>query len=201
MRVAPLAALLLSLAVPAAAQEAATHDPAKAEGGSFEVDRGHTQVLFAVNHMGFSRFYGQFTSVSGTLELDPVNPAASRLSVTFPTGLVSTSSEKLTAELAGSDWLDARANSRITFASTKVEPTGAGSARVTGDLTLHGVTKPVTLDVTFTGAGRNPMSKRYTVGFEAKGSLDRSQFGVTKYVPLIGDKVDLILTGAFERKE
>ena len=89
----------------------------------------------------------------------------------------------------------------MTFVSTKVTPEGKDKAKVSGSLTLNGVTKPVTLDVTLVGAGTNPLSKKFTVGFEAAGTLKRSDFGVKTYVPLIGDELHLTIAGAFERQD
>ncbi len=114
---------------------------------------------------------------------------------------MTTTSAKLTDELKGDQWLDAGKYPTMTFVSTKVAPAGKDHAKVTGDLTLHGVTKPVTLDVTLVGAGANPLNKKYTVGFEATGTLKRSEFGVKTYVPLIGDELHLTIAGAFERQD
>ena len=88
----------------------------------------------------------------------------------------------------------------MTFKSTRVEKTGATTAQVTGDLTLHGVTKPVTLQARFFGFGANPFNKKPTVGFEVTGKIKRSDFGVTKYVPMIGDEVDLSISAPFEKQ-
>ena len=97
------------------------------------------------------------------------------------------------------DWLDAAKFPTATFKSDKITAT-KGTAHVAGTLTLHGVTKPVVFTVTFNGAGVNPLDKAYTVGFEVRGRIKRSAFGVTKYVPLVGDDVDLIISAAFEQK-
>ncbi|GJD98369.1 Protein YceI [Methylobacterium isbiliense] len=194
--------LLLSLLVggPALAQTA-TRDPAQIQAGTYAVDPGHTQVGWRVSHFGFSHYSGGFSGVSGTLDLDPKNPAAAKLSIRIPVGSVSTTSAKLTGELKGEQWLDEAKYPEMTFVSTKVEPVGADKAKVTGDLTLHGVTKPVTLDVTLVGAGVNPLNKKVTVGFEATGVLKRSAYGVKTYVPLIGDDLQLTIDGAFERRD
>ena len=112
----------------------------------------------------------------------------------------STTNEKLDGELRGDQWLDAGKFPDAHFVSRTVTETGPNSADVLGDLTLHGVTKPVTLHVSFNGAGTNPIDKAYTVGFDARGTIKRSDFGVTKYVPLVGDEVDLIISAAFEGK-
>ena len=195
--------LALALAIPAApvlAQEQpATHDPAKVQAGTYAVDPNHTQVSFTVSHMGFSNYAGTFSGASGELTLDPKTAAASALKVTIPVKTVMTTSAKLDDELKGAQWLDAGQFPDMTFVSTKVVPEGKGKAKVTGDLTLHGVTKPVSLEVSFVGAGMNPLSKKYDVGFEAKGDLKRSDFGVKTYVPLIGDTLHLAIAGAFEK--
>ena len=194
------AALALATSVPALAQTPPTHDPAKVEGGSYKVDPNHTQVMFSVSHMGFSTYTGTFSGADGELTLDPKTASASALKVSVPVKSVMTTSTKLDEELRSADWLDAGQFPDMTFVSTKVTPAGKGKAKVTGDLTIHGVTKPATLEVSFVGAGVNPLDKKYTVGFEAKGDVKRSDFGVKKYVPLIGDTLHLSIAGAFEHQ-
>ncbi|GLS44135.1 YceI family protein [Methylobacterium brachythecii] len=194
-------AVALAFAGAAQAQTAATRDPAQIQAGHYTVDAGHTQVGWRVSHMGFSNYTGGFSEVSGTLDLQPKDPAAAKLSVKIPVSSVATTSEKLAGELKGDKWLDAAKYPDMTFVSTKVTPAGQDKAKVTGDLTLHGVTKPVTLDVTLVGAGTNPLSKKVNVGFEATGTLKRSEFGVKTYVPLIGDDLHLVIAGAFERQD
>lgn len=186
-------------AAPAVAQ-VASRDAAKVEAGTYSVEPYHTRILFAVNHMGFTTYFGDFTGASGSLTLNPKSAAASALDVSVPVDSVSTTNAKLDGELKGADWLDAAKFPTITFKSTKVTRSGPDAAKVNGDLTLHGVTKPVTLTVTFNGAGTNPLDKKYTTGFQATGKIKRSDFGVTKYVPLIGDTVDLTISGAFEKQ-
>lgn len=193
--------LVLVLCGTALAQTAPTRDPAQIQAGTYAVDADHTQVGWRVSHMGFSNYTGGFSGVSGTLALDPKNPLDSKLSVVIPVASVTTTSAKLTEELKGDQWLDAGKYSEMTFVSTKVAPAGKGKAKVTGDLTLHGVTKPVTLDVSLVGAGTNPLNKKVTVGFEATGTIKRSEFGVKTYVPLIGDELHLTIAGAFERQD
>ena len=198
----PLALLMAAVAVTASrAQTPATHDPAEVQAGTYVVEPSHTQVLFSVAHMGFSTYTGTFSGASGELKLDPKNAAASALQVSVPVASVMTTSAKLTDELKSPQWLDAAKFPAMTFTSTKVVPDGKGKAKVTGDLTLHGVTKPVTLDITFVGAGMNPLAKKYTVGFDVTGEIKRSDFGVKTYVPLIGDTLHLTIAGAFIRKE
>ncbi len=177
----------------------ADHDPAHVRAGSYKVEPEHTQIGFTVSHMGFSDYSGRFTGVAGSLALDPKAPAGARLDVTAPVASVSTTSAKLDDELRGPDWLDAGRFPTVRFRSTRVAPDGPGRARIEGELTLHGVTRPVVLQARFVGAGVNPLSKAYTVGFQATGTFSRSAFGVKTYVPLIGDAVTLTLAGAFEK--
>jgi polyisoprenoid-binding protein YceI len=195
-------ALALGLATvgSALAQAPAPRDASKVEAGTYALDPNHTQVVFTVSHMGFSNYTGLFSGASGDLTLDPKAAAASTLNVSVPVASVMTTSPKLDAELKSAQWIDAAQFPVMTFVSTKVVPDGADKATVTGDLTLHGVTKPIVLSVTFVGAGTNPLSKKLTVGFEATGEIKRSDFGVKTYVPLIGDALHLTIAGAFERK-
>ena len=196
-----LSLLALLVATPVLAQTPPTRDPAQIQAGTYVVDPNHTQVGWRVSHMGFSNYAGGFSDVSGTLDLQPKNPSAAKLTIKIPVASVTTTSAKLTDELKGDQWLDAAKFPEMTFVSTKVTPEGKDKAKVAGNLTLHGVTKPVTLDVTLVGAGVNPLSKKVTVGFDATGTLKRSEFGVKTYVPLIGDDLHLTIAGAFERQD
>jgi polyisoprenoid-binding protein YceI len=196
--VAALAAIAIAAAAPVHAQPATA--PAAAQAGTYAVEPSHTRVLFAVSHLGFSTWYGDFTHATGTLVLDPNDPSKSHVEVSVPTASVSTTNTVLDGELKSADWFDAAKFPAMTFTSTKVTVTAPGRAEVAGNLTLHGVTQPVTLTATFNAAGVNPLSKAYTAGFEVSGKIKRSAFGVTKYVPMVGDDVTLIISAAFERK-
>jgi polyisoprenoid-binding protein YceI len=197
----PLAAAVAAFALTGSAIAEVSHDPASVRAGGYVVEPNHTRVLFAVNHMGFTTYYGDFTGVSGKLDLNPSAPGASSVSVSIPTASVSTTNATLDGELKGADWLDAGKFPAITFKSTSVTPTGPSTAKITGDLTLHGVTRPVTLDASFHGAGVNMLDHKYTVGFDAVAHINRSDYGVKTYVPLIGDQVDVIISAAFEKAD
>jgi len=190
------------LAVPAAGLSqapVANPAPAAVRAGSYHVEPTHTRVQFAVSHMGFSEWYGDFTGVTGTLELDPKAPGKSAVSVKIPVASVSTTNATLDGELRNPDWFDAARYPDITFTSTKVTLTSSRSALVAGNLTFHGVTRPVTLKAEFLASGTNPLSKGYTVGFNATTRLKRSDFGIKTYLPLIGDEVTLRISAAFEK--
>lgn len=194
------AAFALAASGQVAAAQTANTDPSSVQAGSYALETGHARILFAVSHMGFSTWYGDFSGATGSLTIDPKNVSAAKLSVSIPVASVSTTNAVLDGELKSPQWFDAAKFPTITFTSTKVTQTGPGTAEVAGNVTFHGVTKPVTLAATFKAAGANPMSKAFTIGFEVKGKLKRSDFGVTTYVPLIGDEVDLTISAPFEKK-
>ncbi|MFC6791018.1 YceI family protein [Methylobacterium komagatae] len=195
-----LAALLLHGSAALAQEPPAdpTQDPNQVRAGSYVLDPDHGKITWSVNHLGYSTYYGQFTGVSATLQLDPKAPAKSRLTATVPLSGVLTGSSRLDQHLSGADFFDTAANPTANFTATGVEPTSPTTARITGDLTLRGVTKPVSLDATFTQAGTNPIDRRYTVGFEGRTVIKRSDFGVNAYLPMVGDEVTLRIAGEFK---
>jgi polyisoprenoid-binding protein YceI len=195
-------ALALLAAVPAAAQAPAipgAPQSARVTAGTYRLEPNHTQIGFAVDHMGFSIFRGFFSQASGSLTLDPANPAKAQLAVTVPIASVRTTSDKLNEELVSPDWFDAAQFPNATFVSTAVTLGPDNTALVDGNLTLHGVTKPARMQVHFHGAGINPMDKALTAGFDARLGFNRSDFGVSKYVPIVSDHVELTIAGAFEK--
>ncbi|MCW2315491.1 polyisoprenoid-binding protein YceI [Rhodoblastus acidophilus] len=192
------AAVVIAASLPVVAQEA-SHDPASVQEGAYSIEPAHTRVLFSVSHMGFTNYYGEFPNARGALDLKPKALASSTLEIHIPTASVSTGNAKLNGELASAQWLDAERFPEIVFKAEKITPTGKTTANVTGALTLHGVTRPVTLAAKFHGAGVNVLDKKYTVGFDVSGKIKRSDFGVNTYLPLIGDELDLTIAAAFER--
>jgi polyisoprenoid-binding protein YceI len=196
--VTPLGAALAALLLAGSAQAATA--PAAVQAGSYAVEPSHTRVVFAVDHFGTSTWYGDFSKATGALKLDPKAPASSSVEVSVPVATVSTTNGVLDGELKAADWLDAAKCPAMTFKSTKVTPTGPDRATVAGELTIHCVTKPVTLEARFHGAGVNPLTKAYTVGFDARGKIKRSEFGVAKYVPMVSDEVELILSAPFVKQ-
>jgi polyisoprenoid-binding protein YceI len=190
------AATAVSTGAGAGAASAPALDTVKA--GTYKVESFHTQVGFSLSHFGFTNYAGLFSGATGSLRLDPTHPAASRLDVTIPVDSILTTVPKLTDELKGEKWFDVAKFPQATFASTSVTLGSGGEATIAGNLTLHGVTKPVVLHAHLVGAGVNPLDKAYTVGFQASGTIKRSDFGVSLYAPALGDDVDLSIAGAFE---
>lgn len=181
-------------------QGGSVDDFAQAEGGAFGVEPLHTRVLFGVAHFGFTTYYGEFSGVSGSLDLDPKHPSASKLDIQIPVASIDTTNAELNGELKDDQWFDAVKYPNISFKATKVTITEPGKADVFGDLTLHGTTQSIVLHAVFHGAGTNPLSKRYTVGFDASAKIKRTEFGISTLVPLISDDVDIIISAAFERQ-
>ncbi len=192
------AALVSVAALAPASAQVSTTSPAKVPAGTYKVEPYHTRILFAVSHMGFTTWYGNFSDASGSLTFDSKAPAKSALDISFPTASVTTTNAKLDGELKSPMWFDATQYPTITFKSTKVMVTGHDQGIIEGELTFHGQTHPVKLLAHFNGGGTNPLDKAYTIGFNATGTLSRAAWGVKTYEPLIGDKVGLILSGAFE---
>ena len=209
-----IGAAALAITAPLAAQIATetlgARDATRVTGGTYTVDNEHTLVRWSVDHLGITPYFGIFGQVTGSLVLDPKDPAAARVDVTIPVAQVTTASKGLTEHLLRAP---AKAGGKpdffgpnpapARFVSTSIVPdTAAGKARITGNLTLNGVTKPVTLDASFYGAGKAPpeMGGEEMVGFEATSKIKRSDFGIDTAIPLVSDEVDLEIVAAFTKK-
>ncbi|PTQ10096.1 hypothetical protein CLG96_13245 [Sphingomonas oleivorans] len=193
-----------AVAIPVIAQNMPTEAPGKADpalvkAGTYSIDPSHAQIGFTVRHFGFNDYFGLFGSPKGTLTLDPANPAKAAVSVEIPLSAIATSSEGLTTHLKKPEFFDVEKFPTATFKSTSVAVSGT-SAKIAGTLTIKGVTKPVTLDAQFVGAGTNPFNKKDTIGFSATTKLKRSDFGVSYGIPLVTDEVDLKISVAFEKQ-
>lgn len=176
-----------SLAVPAA---------------TYTIDPRHAQIIFGIQHMGLSTFYGRFGHVTGTLTFDPEQPSKSTLNAQIDMTNLSTHVEALDKELSGGVF-HADKFPTATFVSTGIVKSGANTGTVTGDLTIAGVTKPVTLNVTFNGGRNSPLPLQpYRIGFDASGIIKRSDFGLTKMMwsGMVADDVSLRIECELEKK-
>lgn len=166
---------------------------------TYACDPGHTEVRFSYTHAGFSTQTGELDEITCSLTLDEADPASAKLQATVKAASIHTGVAALDADLAGEKFLDAAKFPDIGFTSTKVERTGDKTAKVTGDLTLHGVTRPVTLDVTLVAKGTHPVGQFFDyykgewAGFSATTTIKRSDFGVDGFVPVVSDELQIVI--------
>lgn len=163
---------------------------AQAAAETFTLDPSHTYVLWHINHFGFSNPSGKWMA-EGTLVLDETRPQDSKVNVTIHTADIVTGIPKLDEHLKKKEFFDVTKFPTATFVSDKVNVTGKNTAKVHGILTIHGVTKPITLDVTLNKIGISPITQKKTAGFTASTKLKRSDFGMTTYLPGLGDEVKI----------
>jgi polyisoprenoid-binding protein YceI len=169
---------------------------------TYTLEPDYTQGVFRWNHLGFSSPAAQFAQGVGTLEFDQADPTKSSVTVTIPLGSLYTGVPALDDDFRSTDFFDTARFPTATFRSTKVEKLAAADQlKVSGDLSLHGMTKPIVLDVMVVKVGTNPRSNLPTIGFDAKTTLKRSDFGLGKYVPQVGDEIQMhLISQAVEAK-
>jgi polyisoprenoid-binding protein YceI len=207
-----LTALVLTcgsgLAADKPAADAAIPQPSTAPvpAGAYKLDKAHASLIFRVNHVGFSHYTGRFTRYDAQLQFDPANPAKSSIKVQIDPKSIDADGAPagFMAALAGKDWLDADKHPEMTYRSTKVERVGTNGLRISGDLTLHGVTRPVQLNGTYNGGyASHPFEPQARIGFSATGELKRSEFGIATGIPAPGttmgvsDAVEIIVEAEF----
>ncbi|MGB8366466.1 MAG: YceI family protein [Rhizomicrobium sp.] len=201
-------AVVLAMAVSVDLQSCAwaenfSTDPGQVPSGSYRMDTAHSQVLFSIVHLGMTNYYGRFDRLSGTLKFDSGQPEKSSVSVAIETASIDTPSERLNDELKSTIVFAADRFPSASFESVSIVRTGYNTGRITGNLTIKGVTKPVTLDTVFTGSGNDLVSGAYAIGFHASTTIKRSDFGLTGAIwdSLVSDDVKLIIEAMFEHEK
>ena len=194
--------LVLAATAPLALADTAPASVAPVPKGAYTMDKAHTSLIFRVNHLGFSSFTGRFTRLDARLETDPSKLTASKLNVTIDPASVETDNapEGFLDMVRGKGWLETADFPEMKFRSTRVEVTAANQIRVQGELTFHGVTRPIVLDAKYNGGyAGHPMDPHARIGFSATGKFKRSDFGVTVGIPApgttmgVGDEVEIVL--------
>jgi len=181
-------------------------DASRVTAGTYKLDREHTLVKWNVDHFGFNDYFGLFGQITGTMTMDPANIEAATFEIMVPVAEVTVASAGLKDHLLrpGKDGSDpdffGPEPGMARFTSTSVTQTGDMTANVTGNLTINGKTGPVMLAVEFAGAGTNPMNKKETVGFHARGVMDRTGWGIDYGTPLVSKDVELTISAAFEKQ-
>jgi len=160
----------------------------------YSLDPAHTSVIVTWNHFGFSHPTADIPNTTGTVVFDKENPEQSRVDVTLPVAQIDTHVPALTKEFLGADYFNVSKYPSAVFHSTKVTAKGDNKFDVEGNLTLKGITKPVTLHATLTKQGEHPMVKKQAIGFDATADIKRSDFKLDKYVPAVGDDVTLTIS-------
>jgi polyisoprenoid-binding protein YceI len=198
MRFFAPAAIGLALAMPVCAAAAPSLDPAKAPAGHYELDRRHTAVLASVLHEGVSHFIMRLDQVSGAYDYDPANPRATKISITMDARSLDAGDAAINKQFAD-QFLDASHNPQITFTSTAIRASDATHGQVTGQLTFHGVTRPVTLQVAYNGFAPN-LILGSRMGFSASTVIRRSDFGSNAWEGPVGDDVRITIETEFVHK-
>jgi len=196
-----LAALLVSSG--AAAQTAAIN-PALAPSGRYRVVRDHTQVVFSAMHLGLSPYFGRLGGATGTLNFSPLDPSRSALAIELDAKSIATMSDAVSRALCADDAFACAKSPKIAFKSTAIKRTGDTAGEITGDLTIAGVTKPVTLTARFHGGMQGPLGQdNYQLGFSAEATIKRSDFGLTKMIwsPTVSDDIHLEIAAEFEQEQ
>lgn len=204
MRVYAASALCFALiAAPGVSAQSVSKDPSHAPSGAYQLDPAHSQILFSVLHIGLTDYYGRFDRVSGTLNFDSAQPERSSVAVTIDTSSVDTPSQRLAEDLRGSNVFDIAQFANASFKSTSVARTGPSTGRISGELTIRNVTRPVTLDVVFNGGEQDPLKGNYAVGFRATATIKRSDFGMTGMIwsSFVSDDVQLVIEALFQHEK
>ena len=197
----PIKALAVGAALTLCQQAVASESPdiKAAESGIYTADAGHAYITFSYSHLGYSNPFLRWRNWTAELDWNEDKPSASKVRVEIDASSIDSGVDKFDAHLRSADFFDVANHPKITFVSTDIEETGANTGKLTGNLTVKGETKPVTLDVVFNKAGEDSRRPIYKLGFSARGKVKRTDHGVGRYVPYIGDDVDLIIEVEFDR--
>ena len=188
-----------ALAAPVLAQPSL--DVSTAPAGTYEIDKGHAFIFFKINHLGFSNIIGRFNEFESTLELDPENLSNSSVAVTIQTASIDVGNKAFEDHLRSDDLFDSETYPEISFVSTSLTRDSDEKGKLTGDLTMHGETKPVTFDVTFNGTGPHFRSGKQVLGFSAMAKIDRSEWGITYALPNVPAEVTLVIEAEYHHAD
>lgn len=198
VRSIPVALALSFIITSSAVADAQSRDPAQAPAGVYELDKRHASLIVRVIHMGFSHYTMRFNGLAGGFTYDPANWQTSKVVITVDPKSIDTEDNGFNKTVAG--YFEPDKYPVIQFTSTSLTPTAEGEGDLAGDLTLHGVTRPVTLKVVFNGVGSGLLGAGTRMGFSGAGRIKRSDFQITGGRPYAGDNVDLQFDVEFVRR-
>ncbi|HBR69527.1 MAG TPA: hypothetical protein DEA55_09155 [Rhodospirillaceae bacterium] len=174
---------------------------AQAQIEQYTFDKAHTQILFFVDHLGFSKSHGEFLNFDGGFTFDRGEPAKSNVEITIKTASIDMNDQKWNDHMKNADFFNVEKFPNMTFKSTGIEVTGENTANITGDLTILETTKPVVLAVTHNKSGKHAFGEKFMAGFSATTNIKRSDFGMTYGLPMVGDDVEIRIQVEGERVE
>lgn len=181
-------------------QPTLNQDIAEIQAGEYKLDKDHAALLFKINHMGFSSYVGRFNVFDVSLDFDPNNIENSRIEAIVDMGSIDVNHPDFAATLNGEVWLDTQRFPQAIFRSLSVEKSTKEKLLVRGELTFLGKTKAVTMVAKLNGAANNPLTRQYTLGFAANLRFKRSDFGLKKFIPVVGDEVEIEIHSEFQRQ-
>ncbi|MBX2848405.1 MAG: YceI family protein [Acidiferrobacterales bacterium] len=174
-------------------------DIATLKAGQYSLDKSHATVLFKVQHLGLSTYVGRFNEFDATLEFDPQNIQAAKLEAIIEMASLDINDDDLEKDLMGRSWFDQKSYPQARFTTISVTPITDNSFTFTGELDWRGVKKPIDMTVTFNGGANNILTGKYTLGFSAKGSFKRAEFGMNDFIPLVGNEINIEAFAEFQK--
>jgi polyisoprenoid-binding protein YceI len=168
--------------------------------GNYTLDKDHAALLFKINHMGFSSYVGRFNEFNVSLNFDPENIEKSSIEAIIDMRSIDVNNSDFAATLLGPSWLDTQNFPQAVFRSVSIKKIDGEQLRIEGELTFLGVTKAVLMTAKLNGAANNPLTRVYTLGFTANLRFRRSDFGLKKFIPIVGDEVDIEIQSEFQRQ-
>jgi polyisoprenoid-binding protein YceI len=191
LALATSAAIVVTAATHAQSAPKLERDFAKQPAGDYILDRAHASVTWRVMHMGLAGYTARFDKMEGTLNFTPATASASRVEFAIEAPSINTGLVPFNKKLMEPEWFDGAKNPAIKFKSTKIESAGDNKYKMTGDMTLRGVTKPMTWDVTFNGGLYNSFAQAHAIGFSARGVVKRSDWGMKELAGVVGEDVEV----------
>ncbi|MFM0010528.1 YceI family protein [Paraburkholderia sediminicola] len=176
-----------------------SQNEARVPAGRYDLDRDHCSITFDIDHFKYSRFTMRFDRKQGQLDWNEGGMDKSTVAITIDAASIDTNVPLLDKMVKSDSMLDVARYPEVRFTSTHFERTGESRGTLTGDLTIHGVTQPVTLDVTFNGFAPDPLTKKDTLGFSADGHFSRAKFGLSTWYPAVGDDIHVRIQAEFEK--
>lgn len=199
-RLFPIAAMLFLVGCTNLVRPNFTPEFTELRPGEYQLDKTHSFLIFRVDHLGLSKIVGRFNSINATLDFDPANPEAMTLNGIIAADSIDLNNSELESTLQESAWFNNDEFPQLVFNSESAQVSGEGQLKIMGMFTMRGVTQPLTLNATFNGGADNLITRKYTIGFSANATFNRSAFGMDAFSAFAGDEIEVELHGEFLRQ-